>query len=35
MNLNEFNEFYLNNLLDKLSKGNKNIFLLVDSNINL
>ena len=35
MNLNEFNEFYLNNLLSKLSKGNKTIFLLVGSNINL
>ena len=35
MNLNEFNEFYLNNLLGKLSKGNKTIFLLVGSNINL
>ena len=34
MNLNEFNEFYLNNLLDKLSKENKTVFLLGDFNIN-
>ena len=35
MNLNEFNEFYLNNLLDKLSKENKTVFLLGDFNIKL
>ena len=34
MNLNEFNELYLNNLLDKLSKENKTVFLLGDFNIN-
>ena len=35
MNINEFNDDYLNELLDKLSKGNKTIFLLGDFNINL
>ena len=35
MNINEFNDDYLNKLLDKLSKGNKNIFFLSDFNINL
>ena len=35
MNSNEFNEDYLNELLDKLSKENKTIFLLGDFNINL
>ena len=35
MNINEFNEDYLNELLDKLSKENKTIFLLGDFNINL
>ena len=35
MNINEFNGDYLNELLDKLSKENKTIFLLGDSNINL
>ena len=35
MNLNEFNGFYLHNLLDKLSKENKTVFLLGDFNINL
>ena len=34
MNLNELNAFYLNNLLDNLSKKNKTAFLLVDFNIN-
>ena len=34
MNINEFND-YLNELLDKLSKENKTIFLLGDFNINL
>ena len=32
---NEFNDDYLNELLDKLSKENKTIFLLGDFNINL
>ena len=35
MNINEFNDDYLNELLDKLFKENKNIFLLGDFNINL
>ena len=35
MNINEFNVDYLNELLDKLSKENKTIFLLGDFNINL
>ena len=35
MNLNEFYKFYLNNLLDKLSKEKKTVFLLGDFNINL
>ena len=35
MNINEFNDDYLNELLDKLSKDNKTIFLLGDFNINL
>ena len=35
MNINEFNDDYLNELLDKLSKENKTIFLLGDFNINL
>ena len=30
MGLNEFNEYYINNLLDKLSKENKTVFLLDD-----
>ena len=34
MNINEFNDDYLNELLDKLSKENKTIFLLGDFNIN-
>ena len=35
MNINELNDNYLNELLDKLSKENKTIFLLGDFNINL
>ena len=35
MNINEFNDDYVNELLDKLSKENKTIFLLGDFNINL
>ena len=35
MNTNEFNDDYLNELLDKLSKENETIFLLGDFNINL
>ena len=35
MDLNEFNDYYLNNLLDKLSKENKTVFLLGDFNIDL
>ena len=35
MNINEFNDDYLNELLDKLSKENKTIFLLDDFNINV
>ena len=35
MNINEFDDYYLNELLDKLSKENKTIFLLGDFNINL
>ena len=35
MNINEFNDDYLNEILDKLSKENKTIFLLGDFNINL
>ena len=35
MNLNAFNEFYLNDLLNNLSKENKVVFLLGDFNINL
>ena len=35
MSINEFNDDYLNELLDKLSKGNKTIFLLGDFNFNL
>ena len=34
MNINEFNDDYLNKLLDKLSKEIKNIFLLGNFNIN-
>ena len=35
MNLPKFNEFYLNDLCDKLSKENKTAFLPRDFNINL
>ena len=35
MNINGFNDDYLNEPLDKLSKENKTIFLLGDFNINL
>ena len=35
MNLNEFNDYYINNLLDKLSKENKTVFLLGDFDIDL
>ena len=35
MNLNDFNTNYLNNLLDKVSKEQKSVFLLGDFNVNL
>ena len=35
MDLNEFNDYYINNLLDKLSSENKTVFLLGDFNIDL
>ena len=35
MNLNEFNDNYLNILLRKLSKEKKNVFLLGDFNVDL
>ena len=35
MSLNEFNDYYINNLLDKLSQENKTVFLLGDFNIDL
>ena len=35
MNINEFNDDYTNQLLDKLSKENKTVFLFADFNINL
>ena len=35
MDLNEFNDYYVNNLLDKLSKENKTVLLLGDFNIDL
>ena len=35
MNLNEFNDYYINNLLNKLSMENKTVFLLGDFNIDL
>ena len=35
MDVSDFNKNYLNTLLDKLSKGNKQVFLLSDFNINL
>ena len=35
MDLNDFNNNYLNNLLDKVSKEQKSVFLLGDFNVNL
>ena len=35
MDLNEFNEIFLNDLLDRLSKENKKVFLLGDFNVDL
>ena len=35
MDLNEFNDYYNNNLLDKLSKENKTVFLLGNFNTEL
>ena len=35
MDLNEFNDYYINNFLDKLSKENETVFLLGDFNIDL
>ena len=35
IDLNEFNDYYPNNLLDKLSKENKTVFLLDNFNIDL
>ena len=35
MDLNELNGYYIDNLLDKLSKENKTVFLLGDFNIDL
>ena len=35
MDLHEFNDYYINNLLDKLPKENKTIFLLGDFNTDL
>ena len=35
MDLNDFNTNYLNNLLDKVSKEQKSVFLLGDFNVNL
>ena len=35
MDLNDFNSNYLNNLLDKVSKEQKSLFLLGDFNVNL
>ena len=35
MDLNEFNDCYLNELLDKLSSENKSVILLSDSNVDL
>ena len=35
MNLNEFNDNYLNTLLQKISKEKKNAFLLGDFNVDL
>ena len=33
MNVSDFNKNYLNTLLDKLSNGNKEVFLLGDFNV--
>ena len=35
MDLSEFNDYYVNNLLDKLSKKNKTVFLLGDFKMDL
>ena len=35
MALNEFNDYYVNNILDKLSKENEAVLLLADFNIDL
>ena len=35
MNINEFSDDYTNQLLDKLSKENKTVFLFANFNINL
>ena len=35
MDLDEFNNIYLNHLLDKISKETKSIFLLGDFNLDL
>ena len=35
MDLDEFNDNYLNTLLDKISKENKYVFLLGDFNVDL
>ena len=35
MNVNEFNDDYLNEFLDELSKENKTLIFLCDFNINL
>ena len=35
MDLNEFNNYYINNVMDKLTKENKTVFLLGDFNIDL
>ena len=35
MESNDFDDYYVNNLLDKLSKENKTVFLLSDFNIEL
>ena len=35
MDLDEFNDIYLNSLLDKMSKESNSIFLVVDFNVDL
>ena len=35
IDLNEFNDYFVNNLLDKFSKENKTVFLLADFNTDL